>query len=328
MKNLKSLVKSKTLIFGILLFSVITVVVSFAYKSSTTVTQPQLVTKIQETSTPSEFDKDLSKVVLSVNGMSCSGCIATIKAAVSDIKGVKETLVDIGSGTVEIYYDNKRLTNVSPIAEAISSSGYPATVRRVVSPEEIRKERTLAAARSQYYIASVGGYEIARNDFETELEIAKKKYAKTYGDNLFEGAQGEALLSNLIPQIVSRLINEGIFMQEISKTGFKVDSKILENELNDFLKNHGKNFEEFKASLMEAGYDPSYFKKKFETKVLINRYLNEKILADASNEFDRQSLFNAWFSNARTLAEVIYYDKGLERLVQSLASSSSCGVSN
>lgn len=328
MKSLKSLVKGKTLIFGILLFSVITVVVSFAYKSSTTVTQPQLVTKIQETSTPSEFDKDLSKVVLSVNGMSCSGCIATIKAAVSDIKGVKETLVDIGSGTVEIYYDNKRLTNVSPIAEAISSSGYPATVRRVVSPEEIRKERTLAAARSQYYIASVGGYEIARNDFETELEIAKKKYAKTYGDNLFEGAQGEALLSNLIPQIVSRLINEGIFMQEISKTGFKVDSKILENELNDFLKNHGKNFEEFKASLMEVGYEPSYFKKKFETKVLINRYLNEKILAGASNEFEKQSLFNAWFSNARTLAEVIYYDKGLERLVQSLASSSSCGVSN
>jgi len=328
MRSLKSLFTGKTLIFVLLLFSVITVVISLGYKSSTTVIQPELGTEVQETPTPSEVDEDLSKVVLGVRGMSCSGCIATIKAAVSDIGGIKETLVDIGSGKVEIYYNSKGLTNVSDIAEAITASGYPAKVWRVVSPEEIRKESTLAAAKAQYYIASVGGYEIARTDFDTELEIAKKRYSKIYGDNLFESAQGEALLNNLRPQIVSRLINEGIFMQEISRTEFRVDPETLENKLNVFLKDHGKNFEEFKISLMEVGYDPTYFRKKFETKVLINRYLNEKILADASNDFERQSLFNAWFSNARSLAEVVYYDKSLERLVQNLAASRSWSGSN
>jgi copper chaperone CopZ len=325
MKNLKSLFTSKTLIFAFLLFCVIAAAVSFAYKSSSTGIQPQVVTKGQETPTPAEVNEGLSKVVLSVQGMSCSGCIATIKGAVSGILGIKDTLVDIGSGKVEIYYDNKGLKDVSRVAEAITASGYPAGIQRILSPEEIRKESALAEAKAQYYIASVGGYEIARTDFETELAVAMKKYSKIYGNNLFESPQGEALLNNLRAQVVSRLIDEGVFMQEISKTRFRVDPVALENELNVFLRDHGKTFEEFKSSLIEAGYDPNYFRKKFETKVQINRYLNERILADASNDFERQSLFKAWFSNAKSLAEVVYYDKRLERLVQSLSASRSCG---
>lgn len=327
MKNLKSLFTGKILIFAFLLFCVIAAAVSFAYKSSTTVIQPQIVTQDQKTPAPAEVDQDLSKMVLSVQGMSCSGCIATIKGAVSDIRGIKDTLVDVGSGKVEIYYDNKGLKDVNRVAEAITASGYPAGIRKILSPEEIKKESALAEAKAQYYIASVGGYEIARTDFDTELAVAKKKYSKIYGNDLFESPQGEALMNNLRAQVVSKLINEGVFMQEISKTRFKVDPVALENELNVFLRNHGKTFEEFKSSLIEAGYDPNYFRKKFETKVQINRYLNERILADASNEFERQSLFNAWFSNAKSLAEVVYYDKRLERLVQSLSASRSCGGS-
>ena len=327
MKNLKSLFTGKILIFAFLLFCVIAAAVSFAYKSSTTVIQPQIVTQDQKTPAPGEADQDLSKMVLSVQGMSCSGCIATIKGAVSDIKGIRDTLVDVGSGKVEIYYDNKGLKDLSRVAEAITASGYPAGIRKILSPEEIRKETALAEAKAQYYIASVGGYEIARTDFDTELAIAKKKYSRIYGNALFESPRGEALLNNLRTQVVSSLINEGVFMQEISKTRFKVDPVALENELNVFLRNQGKTFEEFNSSLIEAGYDPNYFRKKFETKVQINRYLNERILADASNEFERQSLFNAWFSNAKSLAEVVYYDKRLERLVQSLSASRSCGGS-
>ena len=65
-----------------------------------------------------------------------------------------------------------------------------------------------------------------------------------------------------------------------------------------------------------TGYDFSYFKKKFETKVLINTYLNEKILADASNAFERKNAFNEWYNNSRVLAEVVYYGKDLERLLK------------
>jgi len=318
----------KVLVLILLLFSAITVAVSFGYKSSKTGIKPRPVAEVNESPTAGDLDEDLSKLVLSVRNMSCSGCIATIKGAVTDIQGIKETLVDISNGKVEIYYDHKRLTETRRVAEAITASGYPANVRGVFSPEEIRKERSIAAAKAQFYIASVGGFEIARTDFNAELEIGKRRYSKIYGDNLFKTAQGEALIENLKGQIVSRLINEGLFMQEISKTGFRVDPGTLENELNVLLKDHGKNLEEFKISLKEIGYDPNYFTKKFEIKVLIKSYLNERILKDASNDFEKQSLFKAWFSNAKSLADVVYYDKSLERLVQNLSASSSCGGSS
>jgi hypothetical protein len=75
----------------------------------------------------------------------------------------------------------------------------------------------------------------------------------------------------------------------------------------------------------EAGYDFDYLKKKLEIKVLISTYLDEKILLEATNPFERQNLFNSWFNNAQVLAEVVYYDKDLERLIQARAASGGCG---
>ena len=71
----------------------------------------------------------------------------------------------------------------------------------------------------------------------------------------------------------------------------------------------------------ETGYEFDYFRKKFETQVLINRYLSNKILADASNDFEKQNAFNAWYQNAKVLAEVVYYDNDLKQLLQTQTSS-------
>jgi hypothetical protein len=35
-------------------------------------------------------------------------------------------------------------------------------------------------------------------------------------------------------------------------------------------------------------------------------------------------VLNAWYRNAKTLAQVVYYDKDMERLAQSQSSSKSC----
>ena len=324
MKSVKSLLSNKIALLVILTFLLVSVAVAFGYKTSKNEIKPQGVTEITGEQASYEGNDDLSKVVLDVSNMSCSGCIATIKASLSDIEGIKDILVDVSSGKTEVYYDSKKLEDISRIEGAITASGYPAKVQRIVTPEELGKEKALAAAKSQYYIASVGGWDIARSDFETELNIAKKRYSKIYGESFFASAQGAALLDNLKTQIVSRLINEGIFTHEVYKSGFKVDAETIERELEGFLKEHGKVLSDFEKSLNKAGYDFAYFKKKFETKVLVNRYLNEKILADASNEFERKSLYNSWFNNSKVLAEVVYYDKNLERLVQKQSTSSSC----
>lgn len=274
---------------------------------------------------PLTFNGDLSKALLNVKGLSCSSCIQNIKAALSDFRGIEDILVDISRGTAQIYYNNKTFNEPDRLAQAITSHGYPANLVKTYSPEDLRKEETLAAARSQYYIASVGGWDIARSDLDTQLEHARKRYAKIYGEGVLSSDRGKSLIDSLRAQITSRLIDEGVMMQEITKVGYKVDTSAVETELQRVMQQSGKGLEDFKRALEESGMTLEYFKKGVETHLLISRYLEEKILRGASHDVERQTLLRSWFNNAKVLAEVSYYDKDLERLVQQQSAQGRCG---
>jgi copper chaperone CopZ len=288
-------------------------------------TEPQESKANPEGERAYEIQEHISKLALNIKGLSCSSCISRIKSAASTIDGINEIFVDIAAKKAEIYYDNRKLENVALVADIITESGYPATVVKTYSPEEIRKERDFAAARSKYYVVSVGGWDIARSDFNTELEAAKERYARIYGDSVFSTPRGKALLDSLRAQIASRLINEGIIMQEITKAEFRVQPIVLEDEFKRLLAKTGKEKEAFKASIGDSGYSFQYFKKKFENQVVMNKYLEERVLADASVQADKSSIFRSWFNNAKLLADIVYYDKELERVVQERAAQRTCG---
>ncbi len=275
----------------------------------------------------SDNDTTLSKVVLNVSNMSCSGCISTIKGALAGYPGIQNILVDIGSGKTEVYFNPDELKDVSTIEKAITDSGYPAKVIKTVTPEDLRKERDVAASKAEYYIASVSGYDIARADFTKELNAARQRVRKAYGDDILKTAQGRELDNRLKAQVASRLIDEGIFLQQINKSGYKLNESKLNSELKKFIKDSGKNENEFQQSIKDDGYDYEYFKKRFEIRLLINKYLDEKIMAGASSQYEKQNMFANWFKNSQLLAEVIYYDKDLENAVRNSKASGGCGAS-
>ena len=311
-----------------IVFIALTAALAFAYKASQKENLPKTMAEVNPGKEPDDPNRDISKVTLNVRDMSCSGCIATIKESLSGIRGIEEVLVDIGNGKAEVYYDSKMLKDVAPIAAAMTASGYPAEVARTQSAEEIKKERGLAAAKSRYYIASVGGWDIARPDFDTELEIAKKRYVQLYGDGLFSSAQGTAFEDKLKIQIATRLVDEGFLLQEITKSDYTLSPKAVEEAFQTLLLENGKDKESFKASVKEAGYDFDYFMKRFENKVLIDRYLDDRILAGLSTPLERQNALNSWFQNSRVLAEVVYYDKDLEGLIQQGSAAGGCCPAN
>ena len=273
-------------------------------------------------------DANLSKVVLNVSNMSCSGCISTIKGALAGYTGIKDILVDISGGKAEVYFNQKELKDVSEIEKAITDSGYPARIMKTLTPEDLRNERDMAASKAEYYIASVSGYDISRADFAIELNAARQRVRKAYGDGILETAQGQAIDNRLKAQVASRLIEEGILLQEIKKSGYGLNEDIMNSELEKYIKNSGKNGNEFQQSIKDDGYDYDYFKKRFETKLLINRYLDEKVLAGASTQYEKQRMFASWFKNSKLLAEVVYYDKDLENAARNLSASGSCGTAN
>jgi copper chaperone len=273
-------------------------------------------------------DANLSKVVLNVSNMSCSGCISTIKGALAGYTGIKDILVDISGGKAEVYFNQKELKDVSEIEKAITDSGYPARIMKTFTPEDLRNERDMAASKAEYYIASVSGYDISRADFGMELNAARQRVRKAYGDGILETAQGRTVDNRLKAQVASRLIDEGILLQQIKKSGYELNADKLNIELEKHINKSGKNENEFQQSIRDDGYDYDYFKKRFETRLLINGYLDEKVLAGASTQYEKQRMFASWFKNSKLLAEVVYYDKDLENAARNLSASGSCGTAN
>ena len=273
---------------------------------------------------PAQISANTSKVVFRVDNMSCSGCISTIKGSLAGYAGIMDIVVDISGGVAEVYYDSEKIKDVDGLAASITASGYPAKVDRILTADQIKKEESLAASRAKFYIATVSGWDIARSDFNTELTYAQKRYQQAYGENVFSTDQGKKLLDSLKAQVVGRLISEGIQMQEVQRAGYRVDSKIVDQELAEFLRQKERDPAALEATLEKNGYPFDYFMKRFENRVLLDRYLDEKVFADVATDYDKQTLYQAWFNNARTLSKVTIYDKELKRLSQNASSGSSC----
>jgi len=177
---------------------------------------------------------NLSKVVLNVEGMTCSGCVYTIKSSLSGFEGIQDIQVDVSAGLAYVTYDARKLGEVDKLAQAISNSGYKATVARVMEPDMLAQERRTAEIKAKTAIASVGGLEIPRSDFEAELAHAKSRYEAAYGKGVFSDPRGARLLDYLKHQISQKLINEGIQLQEVQRAGFTLKDSVLEQEMDAF----------------------------------------------------------------------------------------------
>jgi copper chaperone CopZ len=271
-----------------------------------------------------EITPGTSKVVFQVDNMSCSGCISTIKSSLAGYAGIQ----DISGGVAEVYYDRQKITDVNRMASSITASGYPARVSQILTADQIRKEDAIAASRAKFYIASVSGWDISRSDFNMELAFAKKRYQQAYGENVFAGERGKTVLDSIKAQVVSRLITEGIQMQEVQRTGYRVDEKTVDREFEIFMTQKELDLEGLKATLEKSGYPFDYFMKKFENRVLLSRYLDDKVLNGAAGDYDKQNQYQAWFNNARVLSKVTIYDKGLKRVTQNRSSGAGCGRSS
>ena len=324
------------LVIGILTAAIVLTAALFIGAKSKTAGRPDSPTIVEVTpdmkksylpaSTRTEVATD-ARAVLAVQGMSCSGCINQIKSGLSGIEGIGNVLVDLSTGKVEVDYDSEKVKDTGQIASAITATGYPAMLQRTLGKEEIESENSFLASRAKLYIAAVGDWEIARDDYNAELKHARLRYESIYGSNVFSGDQGRPLLQSLKAQIVSRLIDEGIQMQEILKAGYKLPQEVVDREFDQFLSAKGVSRDQFERMLAQSGYDADYFMKKFAYRITVDRYVEEKVLSDLISDLEKQQQYADWFNNARLLSQVTYYDRDLEAIVRASSASSGCGSS-
>jgi copper chaperone CopZ len=269
----------------------------------------------------------LAKVVFTVEGMSCGGCVATIQSALAGFDGIADVQVDVAGGTAVVLYDSRKIPDVAPLAQAITASGYPATVARTVTADQLAQERTAAAAKAQQAIAAVGGLEIARADFEAEMAHARSRYTAAYGPEVMASPQGRQLMTNVRRQVARRLIEEGIQLQEIERVGYRIAPQALDQAFAGYLAQRGLSREALAEELAQNGMTLDHFVKKFRHRELISRYVEEEVMPPNLSTVEKQKRYADWFANARLVAQVDFYDADIERLVRQPPGGGGCGSS-
>lgn len=269
-----------------------------------------------------------SKAVLSVEGMTCGGCVSTIQSSLATLGGIEDVQVDLASNSVRIIFDSKVHADADQMAAAITAGGYTASVVRILSPDQLQAQADEMQNRSAMAIASVGGIEVPRADFEAEMAHAASRYRMAYGGDVLDSDRGRRLLDRLKSQIAQRLIDERIQLQEVRRSGFTVDRATVDQQYQEFWRARGfADAAAFEKALSKNGFSPDYFSARFENRALINAYIDEKVIAANLNEIEKQRRYADWFANARLLAEVTYFDEEIERLVQNQSRSGGCGNS-
>jgi len=65
----------------------------------------------------------MNTLTLNVKGMSCMGCVRTVKSLVSALPGIERVDVDLGSGRVEVTH-NPEQADEQTIRRVITDGGY------------------------------------------------------------------------------------------------------------------------------------------------------------------------------------------------------------
>ncbi len=275
----------------------------------------------------SAVNPDWARAILTVSNLSCGGCIENITASLAPLPGIGKISVDIATGAADVYFYPNQLTDPQKIVTAITTAGYPAKIERIVAAEQVQAELAQFARRAEVHIASVGQLEISRQDYAIELSHARARYQSIYGDNVFSDTRGEQVLDRIKAQIASRLVSDGIKLQEVKRAGYQLSSQRVAKALKDYLTQRRLTLDQFKTDLENSNYPFDYFQKKFAQRVLVQSYIDERVLVDSTDPDDRQQRYANWLSNAIALSKVVYYDKSIEDLTKS-GNSAGCGGSS
>lgn len=67
------------------------------------------------------FEDSMQQLTMAISGMSCGGCVTTVRKALGALSGTRVDSVTVGSATVT--YDESQTTPAA-IAQAVSDAGY------------------------------------------------------------------------------------------------------------------------------------------------------------------------------------------------------------
>ncbi|MFC1770996.1 heavy-metal-associated domain-containing protein [Candidatus Margulisiibacteriota bacterium] len=84
--------------------------------------------------------ESLSRIDMSVTGITCGSCYYDIKNTLMEKKGISKVDIDPYKNIVSVFYDKNVIKDQQSIPDSITSMGYPATVVKNYKPQRPSKK--------------------------------------------------------------------------------------------------------------------------------------------------------------------------------------------
>jgi len=256
---------------------------------------------------------DLSRAALAeydLQKMTCGSCVANIENALADVRGVGDVQVDLTRETGRVQFD-PAVTDAEAIARTISAAGYPATLRAQMSAEELAAMRNEESRLAQKYMARIGDRYVTRLEFEERIDQA-----------IDQNAPGS-------PQAVSaawrQIWNEMLQRELLLAAAAENDVLVQPGEVDARLRQITDRHPGLEDRIIAEYGSRENFRKRLREDMIIQRNLDEHVVAGVSAPGKRQSLLQSWYADLNRSTEVKIFDPRLKAL--STAATGGCGGS-
>ena len=250
----------------------------------------------------------LTMTELQVKNMTCGSCVAKITEALDAVSGVESIDVSVTTGTGKITFD-PQLVTAQALAETVTSAGYPATIKQLLTSEQYHLLLSEESRLSADYVARIGDQLISRSRFDREVG----KYLTEADQQDRPEAHGRALA-----QAWQGIMQRTLLLQAADKNQVVVHDGEVALRIQQLRQGMPKLDEYIRSRYGSA----ENFHQQLKEDMVISRNIDQSAIGTEKDPRRRQKSFNLWFQSLVDNASIIIYD---QRLKQATASAGGCG---
>ena len=258
------------------------------------------------------FDKEvnagLAMSEMRVEKLTCGACVANISTALAEVAGVESVEVSVTTGRSQVLF-NPSLVDAEKIAKVVTDSGYPATVTRQLSNQQYQAIQNEEATLAEIYVAKIGDRLVGRDEFD---QLVNQK--------LIAGGLQERpeMRTQIASQTWKSLKQRFLLLGAAEKNQVVVPDGEVELKIKQ-LRQQMPNFDAYVKSGFASADD---FSRQIKEDMIINKNIQDNVLAGVINPSQRQAQFNQWFQDLISNSPVTIYDASLK---QATGATGSCG---
>ncbi len=248
---------------------------------------------------------------LNIGNMTCGSCVSKINAALATVEGVGKVDVSVTNGRGQMTYDPS-LTSAAEIAEVVTNTGFPATVRLDMTAADYEKTLTENEQLSAKYIARIGNRLLSREDFNQVIGLRGVGLAT--GTSPYGNQQLQA-------QVWQELKEREILLSAADKNQIIIQDGEVDIEIKR-MKAAVKDFDSVVVTRF-GSYDR--FFTQLKESMIINKNIEQNVVAGLTTDREKQLRYSQWYGVTLQNTNVVIFDPAIKQA--EAAGSSSCGGS-